>query len=309
METYKTTAPFLYQKSGGKKIHMFGKKQIIVDDGEKVHVQGRRDTYTSNDLLELISLGKIEKCYVSEEFIYENVIPSSDYLEVCDILSKAKKIMPHYQKHFKTIETWVFLPKGSNASKIMEEIGFQNNREIVLGPTNLRGGIKSKPGDVHMNRGTNRHGPCVTKEDSELWLLDESTILPYGIRESDYASQSEQVKIFKKLIQQICSMEDCPLDFKDFFFTKMGILANNEPFKDYLPLIDIKSRQNLGYPNLLFSDFDKNQHHSKEKGLELCHLDPWMEFPTNIDNITIGSSRANRQQGGYPLWHHKQTFQ
>jgi hypothetical protein len=27
-----------------------------------------------------------------------------------------------------------------------------------------------------------------------------------------------------------------------------------------------------------------------------------------LDNVTIGSSRANREQGGSPLWFKKETF-
>ena len=128
--------------------------------------------------------------------------------------------------------------------------------------------MKAKPGDVHMNRGTERHGPFVTEEDCKTWLTDDTSILAYGIRKSDYATQSEQVKIYIKVIKQVCSMEDCPKEFSDFFTTELGIVPDVEPLRDYIRLIDKTTRKDLGYPKLLFSDFDKNKHHSKEKKID-----------------------------------------
>jgi hypothetical protein len=245
---------------------------------------------------------------VNDDFIKEHILLNNEYVNIKNILSKSKKSLPKYKNILKTIEKWAFIPKGSSAANIEDEIKFQDNPEKVLKYTILGDGMKAKPGDVHMNRGTQRHGPYVIDEDINEWLNDSSTLLPYGIRKSDYAPQSEQVKIFKKIIGQIISMEDCPIEFKSFFEKELNIIATPEPFLDYITLVDKKTRKHLGYPKLLFSDFEQNKHHSKENGLEFCHLDPWLEFPTVEENITIGSCRANRLQGGYPIWYIKEIF-
>jgi len=286
----------------------FGKNQIFFISDGKVYVQGRTTPLKNEIFSTVMSMGLLVETEVSDEFIRENVILNEDYQNIKKVLTRAAKVLSQYSKVLKTIKTWVFSPKGSSASKIEEEIDFQSNPEKVLKLTVLRDGMKAKPGDAVMNRGTFRHGPYVTKDDEEIWLNDDTTILPYGIRQDDYASQSEQVRIFMKVIGQVCSMEDCPQDFKDFFNDELGIVVKNEPHRDYLPSIDRKTRKTLGYPKLYFKDFDKNQHHSKENGLEFCHIDPWQEFPTNVDNITIGSSEANRRQGGYPLDVLKESF-
>jgi hypothetical protein len=49
-----------------------------------------------------------------------------------------------------------------------------------------------------------------------------------------------------------------------FFNLELSITPDDEPFRDYLRLIDRETRQDMGYPKLYFSDFVKNQHHSKE---------------------------------------------
>jgi len=304
MKSYKSVRPFISEDQKNQ----FAKNQFFVEKDGKVYVQGRLRTIKVEDLNSFISMGVLEEKEITDEFAYEYIILNDEYKVVKDVLSKAKKELPQYEKIFETIKRWVFVPKGSSASKIQHEIEFQNNPEDVLKNTILREGNKAKPGDVHMNRGTERHGPYVTEEQKEIWINDDTTILPYGIRQSDYASQSEQVKIFVKVIGQVCSMEDCPQDFRDFFNSELGIVPDVEPFRDYLRLINRQTRKDMGYPKLYFSDFEKNQHHSKENGLEFCHIDPSMDFPTNVDNITIGSSRANRLQGGYPLWYLKETF-
>lgn len=304
MEIYKSKKPFIVNEKD-----QFAKNQIFVVKDNNVYVQGRTNKLNYVIFNEILSMGVLENTTCEDEFINDNVIPNNDYKKIKEVVKKSHRVLSDYSKQLKTIERWAFKPKGSSSSKIEHEIEFQNNPEEVLKNTILREGMKSKPGDVYMNRGTERHGPFVTEEDSELWLLDDTTILPYGIRKNDYATQSEQVKIYKKLIQQVCSMEDCPQIFIDFFKSELGIKQQEEPFRDYLPLIDKKTRKNMGKPKLFFKDFDKNQHHSKEKGLELCHLDPWDEFSTNVNNITIGSSRANRLQGGSPIWFIKKSFE
>jgi hypothetical protein len=302
MKIYRSKCPFIISKS------QFAKNQhfLIIDD--LVYVQGRLTTIDISVFEEMINNKFVVETIVSDDFVQENILLNKDYVNIKNILSKSKKNLSKYKNVLKTIEKWAFIPKGSAAANIEEEIKFQNNPEKVLKPTILGDGMKAKPGDVHMNRGTQRHGPYVIDEDINKWLSDSTTLLPYGIRKSDYAPQSEQVKIFKKIIRQVVSMEDCPLEFKSFFEKELNFVTNPEPLLDYLGVIDRKTREHLGHPKLLFSDFEQNKHHSKENGLEICHLDPWLEFPTVEENITIGSCRANRLQGGYPIWYIKEIF-
>jgi hypothetical protein len=309
MKTYKSTKPFILSVSGKKAPIQFAKNQILCFDGNKLYVQGRSESLKVDMINDILESGNtVEIFNLDENYLRDNVLPHPELIRLKKIITKAKKKLKLYLSVFKTIEKWAFLPKGSNAVNIQTEIEFQKNPNKVLSQTILGEGNKAKPGCYVMNRGLTRNGVYVTKDDELLWENDKSTLLPYGIRQSDYASQSEMVKIYKKLIQQVCSMEDCPQDFRNFFNTELSIVPDDEPFRDYLRLIDRETRQDMGNPKLYFSDFAKNQHHSKENGLEFCHLDPWMEFPTNLDNVTIGSSRANREQGGSPLWFKKETF-
>jgi len=308
MKIYKSTKPFLLGVTEETFIQ-FAKNQVMCVNGDKLYVQGRLEPLEVGILDNMLVNGKIiEVSNLDDNYLQENVLPHPELINLKKIISKAKTKLKKYLSVLKTIEKWAFLPKGSKAVTILTEIEFQKNPNKVLSKTILEEGMKAKPGFYAMNRGLTRNGVYATKDDELIWKNDKSTLLPYGIRQSDYASQSEMVKIYKKLIQQVCSMEDCPQEFGDFFSTELGIVPDNEPFRDYLRLIDRETRKDMGYPKLYFSDFEKNQHHSKEKGLEFCHLDPWMEFPTILDNVTIGSSRANRQQGGYPLWYHRDTF-
>ena len=303
---YKTNKPFIIEYNGKKKV--FAKNQVIVSIGPKKYLaQGRRQSFNNSLIKKMIKMGVIDKIFnLTEEYIKENVIGCEEYYKVIKIHSEANKELKKYCKVLNTLSTWVFLAKGSNAITVEQEIKFQENPKIILDKTILRNGIKSKPGQDVMNRGLYRNGPFVDVDSG--WESDETTLLPYGIRKSDYATMSEQIKIYKKLVSQIVSMEDCPDEFRLFFEEKLNIVKSDEPFRDYLPLIDSNTRENLGCPKLYFSDFDKNGHHSKEKGLELCHIDPFVEFTTNVENVTIGSSRANRLQGGYPIWLKREMF-
>jgi hypothetical protein len=310
MKTYKSTKPFILSVSGQKNPIQFAKNQVICVDGNKLHVQGRVESLKVDILDNILESGNIVEVFnLDENYLRENVLPHPELIRLKKTISKAKTKLKQYLSVLETIGKWAFLPKGSGAVNISTEVEFQKNPNQVLSQTILGEGNRAKPGCYVMNRGLTRNGVYATKDDELIWQSDKSTLLPYGIRQSDYASQSEMVKIYKKLIQQVCSMEDCPQDFRDFFNIELCVVPDITPFKDYLRLIDRETRQDMGYPNLYFSDFSKNQHHSKENGLEFCHLDPWhQDFTTNVDNITIGSSRANRLQGGYPISYIQETF-
>lgn len=309
MRTYKTNKPFLLTVSGTKNPLQFAKDQVMCVVGDKLHVQGRVKPLNLEILVELIESGKVDEVNgLDENYLRDNVLPHPEMIRLKKIISKAKKKLKPYLSVIETIETWTFQPKGSKAVNIKTEMEFQKNPKEVLSKTILGEGMKAKPGCYVMNRGLTRNGVFVTTEDETSWLNDISTLLPYGIRQSDYASQSTQVKIFQKLINQTISMEDCPDTFREFFERELGITKDVEPLRDFLRYVDPKTMKDHGFPKLFFSDFSKNQHHSKEKGLEFCHLDPTKEFATSVDNITIGSSRSNRIQGGYSIEYMKMIF-
>lgn len=294
---FKTKKPIMLSKK-----RYLGKNSIIVTYKNKNYVQGQKPISDEilDDLIKNGYLYRLES--ISEIFINDYVIPNEEYLKIKKIHSKAKKELKPYTKILETINTWVFLSKGSSAVNLKDEIEFQKNRELILSETILRGGIKSKPGFFAKNRG-NRHEAYSIESD---WLVDESTLLSHGIRKSDYCSMSEQVKIYNKIITQVISMVDCPKDFKDYFIS-VGFVVNDKHTMDYIPDYDYKNGKKI-YPKLYFNDFYKNEHHSKENGLEFCHIDPTQEFTTNVNNVTIGSSKANRLQGGYSLTHLKNIF-
>ena len=82
-------------------------------------------------------------------------------------------------------------------------------------------------------------------------------------------------------------MQDCPEEIRSYLHSELGI-TQTQVLCDYL---------RIEQP-LSFYGFKMNEHHSKTKGLEFCHLDPSIARTTFSENITIGSSRSNRQQGG-----------
>ena len=89
------------------------------------------------------------------------------------------------------------------------------------------------------------------------------------------------------MLCQVLSMSDCPKEFSDYF-GQYGYEKLSNGLNDY-----------LYHTPLFFEDFKKNTHHGKVKGLEFCHIDPEIQRPTVVDNVTIGSCESNRLQGGY----------
>jgi hypothetical protein len=65
------------------------------------------------------------------------------------------------------------------------------------------------------------------------WEKDETTLLPNGIRKSDSCSYSQSVKIFDKILTDILSIHDVPVDFYNFFFEK-GYTSRSKKLVDYL---------------------------------------------------------------------------
>jgi len=221
----------------------------------------------------------------SDSIIYGYVIPSKSFLERKKIIGLAKKELPEYKSILNTLSTWVFATKGSNAVNYNTELNFQKDKEKVLSQTTFRDGMKSKPGSPCKNRSTRQTVVC----DEKKWSLDESSLLPNGIRQSDSASYEEVVSIFDKLVSEIISMKGTPKKVISFF-EKCGYSKFNEIHIDYFYKTPIS-----------WKEFEKNTHHAKVKGVEFCHINPELEFTTQAKNVTIGLCESNRHQGGYGL--------
>ena len=228
-------------------------------------------------------LDEIEK--PSDEFLNDFVYPSAEYKKRKKMIREAQKEMPEHKSIFNTLYTWIFMTKGSKAATYADENKFLKNPKHILKDTVLGGGIKAKPGCSLKNRGT-RQTPIANEEK---WMDDPTTLAPNGIRKGDYASFSECCNIFDDLVIELISIYDAPTEIVEYF-KQYGYEKKNTRHIDYF------------YKTLISWDlFDKNTHHSKEKGLEFCHIDPDLEYPTVSGNVTIGLCTSNRHQGGFSL--------
>ena len=221
----------------------------------------------------------------NDEILSGYVLESNDYSKRKELLKKAKKTFPQYESQLTTIETWTFATKGSSAVTFNKEIKFQKDKELVLKETTFRGGMKAKPGSPVKNRATRQ----TVIADKDAWNTDEDTLLPFGIRKSDFCSFQESVKIFDKLVIEIISMVDTPTDLIKFF-NDNGYFQKNEYHIDYFYKTPIS-----------WNLFEQNTHHGKVKGLEFCHIDTELGLNTIAENITIGLCESNRHQGGYSI--------
>ena len=238
-----------------------------------------------NSMLSNGSLDKIEETPELVEYVNNYVIEPKDFSDRKKMIGEAKRYLPEFESVISTISTWVFSTKGSSAITISTEKEFQNNPDKFLNETIFRGGIKAKPGSADKNRSTRQ----TVVSNVNKWEKDETTLLPNGIRKSDSCSYSQSVKIFDKILTDILSIHDVPVDFYNFFFEK-GYTSRSKKLVDYLYKTPIS-----------WNLFKQNTHHSKVKGLEFCHINPEIEFTTISDNVTIGTSESNRHQGGYSI--------
>ena len=228
-------------------------------------------------------LDEIEK--PSDKFLNDFVYPSAEYKKRKKMILKAKKEMPEYKSIFSTLHTWIFQTKGSSAATYASENKFLKNPKHSLKETVLGGGMKAKPGSPVKNRGT-RQSPIANEKK---WMDDPTTLTPNGIRKGDHASFSECCNICDDLVIELISIYDAPTEFVEYF-KQYGYE------KKHIPHIDYFYKTVIGW-NL----FELNTHHSKEKGLEFCHIDPDLEYPTVSGNVTIGLCTSNRHQGGFSL--------
>ena len=261
-------------------------------------IQGTHSNYNYKKLNKIIREGiivvEVPLNGNSEEYLNNYVRIPESLTKIRKMLSKFNKKYSQYKKDhgenhpyvkvLETIKRWAFQTKGDvKCVTYKEEMNFLKNPLKFLLGTVFNGGMKSKPGSAEKNRST-RQTPISNEEE---WSNDPTTLLPNGIKESDYCTFDESVKIFKKMLCQVLSMSDCPKEFSDFF-GQYGYEKLSNGLNDY-----------LYHTPLFFEDFKKNTHHGKIKGLEFCHIYPEIQRPTVVDNVTIGSCESNRLQGGY----------
>ena len=219
----------------------------------------------------------------SDDKLFNYVIPSEEYKKTIEFISELKIKFPQHKNVFETLYKWAFQTKGSSAVKLDVEKKFQKNREAEV--AKWKEGMHSKKGSHHKNRSM-RTTPI---SNEEKWEKDETTLAPNGIRKSDSAPFGQCVKIFNKLLTQVISMDDTPEDLVDYLTSKGYV--KKDCHLDY-----------FYFNRISFKLFEQNTHHGKVKGLEFCHIAPQgEEYPTRVQNVTIGTCQSNRHQGGYDI--------
>jgi hypothetical protein len=222
----------------------------------------------------------------SDEFILNYVkMPNSLKIKKKNF-EKLSKEFQIYRRVFATINLWVFSTKGSAAVNSKTEHEFRKDPSKILSNTLVFGdGIKSKPGSFNPNRSL-RTSPI---GNIEKWENDNTTLLPNGIKSQESATFTEIEKMLDKRLQELCNIHDTPENLIKRIEELFGIKKNRI------------HRTNYWQRKVSFFDFEKNNHHAKLKGLELCHHNPELEYSTTAENTYIGTCEENRQQGGYGL--------
>jgi hypothetical protein len=243
--------------------------------------QGRGVSIMDSDIFD--SIPKIATTF-TDEFI-------NDYIIAGENIKILKKIISELKKEFKgnklltnlikTLEMWIFSTKGSKAinGTKYNKLDFEN---LPWGNSNL----KTKPYDWNLNR-CGRTMSVPSDSDISEWNKNPKNVLPIGIKKNEQCSYTEMYKIGVKLLQQVCGIQGVPLKFKEIIKEKIPIINLDYELYDYMD----KTRITL-------DTYLLNTHHGKEKGIELCHKNPKIEFATSCENITIGLSESNRSQSG-----------
>jgi hypothetical protein len=284
-QAYRAKKSFFSLKGYGRKtILVEGTKiiHVIENNSSKIYTQGSRNIIKDENYIKLmIDQDLIEPIdFPSEDEINDEIIiPHSLEKKIKDL----KKALKNYPDVCETLTKWITLTKGSSAVNEKTEIEFQKNKDKILRDTVLRGGQKRKPGESHKNRSYRETPIC----NEDKWRNDDTTLLPNGIKENEYAGFKEQEKIHDTLIDQLINMYDCPDEIVNFYEQK-GFVKNR---------IDVHRGSYFRKPISFFS-FLQNTHHGKVKGLELAHKDQKIKRATVAYNLSIDTCEENRFQGG-----------
>jgi hypothetical protein len=243
--------------------------------------QGRGVSIMDSDIFD--SIPKIATTF-TDEFI-------NDYIIAGENIKTLKKIISDLKKEFKgnklltdlikTLEVWILSTKGSKAikGKQYNDLNFEN---LPWAKSNL----KTKPYDWNLNR-CGRTMSTPSDSDISEWSKNPKNVLPIGIKKNEQCSYTEMYKIGVKLLQQVCGIQGVPLKFKEIIKEKINSINLDYELYDY-----------MDNERITLDMYLLNTHHGKEKGIELCHKNPKIEFATSCENVTIGKSESNRSQSG-----------
>lgn len=285
----KTYAPTKKDKNGKTEFKIIIPKNsaLIVKKIENntiwISIQGSLGT-TKFSIEDFNSIEKKETNFTNE-FI-ENYVENENliYPKILTELKNYFKNNSFYEKIIQTIKgRWIENTHGSSAIKGSQYVNLDFNNLPWLKDTS-----KTKDYVWWENRSVRTTYAPSSQEISE-WEKDSHSVLPIGIQRYEQCSYPEMDLIALKILKEICGCKNIDQNFVRIVSEYIEI-DKNYIHRDYLTneVIDI---------NL----FSKNEHHSKEKGLEMCHIDPSVEYATNVSNITIGLSSSNRAQSGNSL--------
>ena len=288
IKTYITTKSWVEGTKNGKFIEPFIPKgtgiAVISEKNGNVRFYHQGHSVCNMKLDTFLQIPKVEK-NLDKDYINDYIIPSDDVKNLNNLFKKLRKVYKNdtlVKKTLDTLSKWIFSTKGSSAIKGKEYDGL----DLENLPWVKSNGFLAKPFHFNENRsGRTTVAPC--DEEIESWSKNPYEILPIGIKKDEHCSYSEMFKIVKKLFQETCGIEGIDDQFKDIV-------------KEFLPETD-KEYKHYDYMTgrrITLDMFEKNTHHGKIKGLELCHLNPSLTFATTSDNLTIGFSDSNRKQSG-----------
>jgi hypothetical protein len=270
---------FFVPKNSKAIIHQVVKNRDGVIKHLFLCIQGSmgRSKFTKEDFEKL----PISKCETfSNEFIENYLIVPKTFKSLQKFIGEQKKKFKSNKNFFNLLKKiWLdtTMSKGNTRAATMKELEEINDFEI-----DSEDSFKGKGYRWWENRSV-RTTVVPTENEISEWEKNYSDLNPLGIKKEEHATFSEMQKICIKLIQEVCGIKNVPQEFID-------------NVRDYgLEPKTIHGDYMTG-KQLDLNEMSKNQHHSKEKGIEFCHLDP--KKGTLAENITFGSSESNRKQGG-----------
>lgn len=257
---------------------------VISEINEKVKFFHQGHSICEMSYNDFQSIPKVESNF-DYEFICKYIIPGEDITNVKKLFQKLRKYYKNSEfilKVLNTVNTWIFSTKGSSAIKGKEYWSLDFNNL----PWVKNSGFSTKPYSWWENR-SGRTTIVPSELFIETWVENPTDVLPIGIKSNEHCTYFEMVKIAEKLFQELCGIEGIDTQFKNIV-------------KEFFPNIKLEyvHKDFMTGERIKLNMFEKNTHHGKIKGLELCHKDPSLIYATNHSNITIGLSDSNRRQSG-----------
>ena len=291
METYITTKSWARTKETKKGIQFDPiipeRRAIVVTERTgkivKFYHQGHDKQTLSLD--EFNTIPK-ELMNFDENFIFDWVVKPEEYKVFFKKLSKLKKLYLHEPRIVKWID------------KIIQDVQNTHGSSAIKGEQYLKydpkkanwvNGFNAKPFAWEENRSGRTTVSPSPERISEFESKSNIEVLPLGIAKSQQCSYSSQIELTKKLLKELSGVDGIPESFKDDM-KKSGFEISEGPHYDYME---------FDY-HIKLEDIDKNEHHSKEKGIEFCHFNPGEG--TNEKNVTLGLSKSNRAQSGNSIF-------